>query len=239
MSGGWYPEPEDAVRIPPGGTKRPACQEWIARALAAEAALATERERSDSYARAVAAFSDRAEVAHAALAIEREARERAEGERDAAYEDAQNAQAIEANTWREEYDTIKARAERAEAERDTWRDTRCTCNEARERAEAAERRLSDLRVDAESGDHWREQYRLVVARAERLEEALREIEVLSFRQYADWMHFHELAMAKPFEAESEAQDFARCVSSLATIALGEASGIEVVGLTPQPDEERA
>jgi len=62
--------------------------------------------------------------------------------------------------------------------------------------------------------------------------ALAEIETLAFRQYLDWMHFHELAMAKPFDAENEAQDFARRVSSLATIALGADSGIEVVGKEP-------
>ncbi|HSE44965.1 MAG TPA: hypothetical protein VLA89_06520 [Gemmatimonadales bacterium] len=60
------------------------------------------------------------------------------------------------------------------------------------------------------------------------QQALAEIETLAFRQYLDWMHFHELAMAKPFEAESEAQDFARRISSLATIALGANSTIEVV-----------
>lgn len=64
---------------------------------------------------------------------------------------------------------------------------------------------------------------------ERYRQALAEIETLAFRQYVDWMHFHELAMARPFDAENEAQDFARRVSSLATIALGEHSGIEVVG----------
>ena len=59
-------------------------------------------------------------------------------------------------------------------------------------------------------------------------EALREIEALAFRQYIDWMHFHELAMATPFEAESEAQDFARRVSTLATLALADESGLEVI-----------
>jgi hypothetical protein len=58
-------------------------------------------------------------------------------------------------------------------------------------------------------------------------QALAEIETLAFRQYLDWMHFHELAMDKPFDAESEAQDFARRISSLATIALGAESAIEV------------
>lgn len=57
--------------------------------------------------------------------------------------------------------------------------------------------------------------------------ALAEIETLAFRQYVDWMHFHELAMAKPFDAESEAQEFAQTVSSWATIALGAYSTIEV------------
>jgi hypothetical protein len=65
-------------------------------------------------------------------------------------------------------------------------------------------------------------------------DALAEIETLAFRQYLDWMHFHELAMSKPFEAEDEAQDFARRVSSLATIALGEHSTIKTVDLPP-PD----
>lgn len=63
------------------------------------------------------------------------------------------------------------------------------------------------------------------------QQALAEIETLALRQYLDWMHFHELAMAEPFEAESEAQDFARRVSSLATIALGADSTIEVIELS--------
>lgn len=59
-------------------------------------------------------------------------------------------------------------------------------------------------------------------------DALKEIESIAFRQYLNWMHFHELAMAKPFEAESEAQDFARRISSLATIALGADTALEVL-----------
>ena len=42
-------------------------------------------------------------------------KEQAERERDEAYADAQNADAIAANVWREEYDKIKKRAEAAEA----------------------------------------------------------------------------------------------------------------------------
>ena len=53
-----------------------------------------------------------------------------------------------------------------------------------------------------------------------------EVESLAFRQYIDWMHFHELAMAKPFEAEIEAQEFARRVSSLLTLALGPDSTLD-------------
>lgn len=59
-------------------------------------------------------------------------------------------------------------------------------------------------------------------------QALAEIETLAFRQYMDWMHFHEVAIDSPWKAESEAQDFARRISSLATIALGEDSTIEVI-----------
>lgn len=67
-----------------------------------------------------------------------------------------------------------------------------------------------------------------VSLEERYRDALREIEGYAFRQYIDWMHFHEFAMAKPFDAESEAQDFARRISSWATIALGDETGIEVM-----------
>lgn len=59
-------------------------------------------------------------------------------------------------------------------------------------------------------------------------DALQEIETLAFRQYLDWMHFHELAMSEPFKAEAEAQDFARRISTLATIALGADSTIDVI-----------
>ena len=72
-----------------------------------------------------------------------------------------------------------------------------------------------------------------VAELDRLEERLevllataQEIETMAFRQYLDWMHFHEVAMEKPFDAESEAQDFARRISSLATLALGAETAIE-------------
>ena len=41
--------------------------------------------------------------------------ERLELERDAAYADAENADAIATNVWREEYDKVKKRAEAAEA----------------------------------------------------------------------------------------------------------------------------
>ena len=69
-----------------------------------------------------------------------------------------------------------------------------------------------------------------------LEAAMQEVEKIAFHQYLDWMHFHELAMAKPFEAESEALDFARRVCSLLTLALGDATTIEVVGdSVPKPD----
>lgn len=53
-----------------------------------------------------------------------------------------------------------------------------------------------------------------------LRKAAQEVEGIAFHQYLDWMHFHELAMSEPFQAEREAQDFARCVGSLLTIALG-------------------
>jgi hypothetical protein len=52
-----------------------------------------------------------------------------------------------------------------------------------------------------------------------IEEAAAEVEPMAFRQYLDWSHFHELAMANPFHAEVEAQGFARRVSSLLTLAL--------------------
>jgi len=60
-----------------------------------------------------------------------------------------------------------------------------------------------------------------------LEQAARKVEGIAFRQYLDWMHFHELAMSEPFKAEGEAQDFARRVGSLLTLALGPESGIEM------------
>ncbi len=68
--------------------------------------------------------------------------------------------------------------------------------------------------------------RRIEQRQRELEKAGQEVETLAFRQYIDWMHFHELAMTKPFEAEIEAQDFARRVLSLLTIALGDASSIK-------------
>jgi hypothetical protein len=52
-----------------------------------------------------------------------------------------------------------------------------------------------------------------------IEKAAGEVERMAFRQYLDWSHFHGLAMAEPFHAEVEAQDFARSVSSLLTPAL--------------------
>jgi hypothetical protein len=88
-----------------------------------------------------------------------------------------------------------------------------------------------------------------VAELDRLEERMKvlrttvqEIEMYAFRQYVDWKHFHEVAMDKPFDAESEAQDFAGRISSLATIALGDESAIYRDGdsgmnVSPVPPEE--
>lgn len=70
------------------------------------------------------------------------------------------------------------------------------------------------------------------------EKALQELSLLGFRQYLDWMHFHEVAMAKPFDAEVEAQDFARRVGSLADIALGDKSPVEVSEVST-PAKERS
>lgn len=59
-----------------------------------------------------------------------------------------------------------------------------------------------------------------------LKKALREIEVLAWRQHLDWMHFHELAMAEPFRAEVEAQAFAARVVTAAFKVLGTESDIK-------------
>ena len=53
----------------------------------------------------------------------------------------------------------------------------------------------------------------------RLETALREIADAALVQHAEWMHFHEDAIADPFAAESQAQAYAAKVSQLARVAL--------------------
>lgn len=92
----------------------------------------------------------------------------------------------------------------------------------------------------QDGERWRVNEAGLVAlqslveQFEVLKQAAQDVEMLAFRQYLDWMHFHELAMAKPFEAETEAQDFARRVSSLLTLALGSDSTIEVLSGDAHP-----
>ena len=72
--------------------------------------------------------------------------------------------------------------------------------------------------------YWQDTCRALIAllpeldRLRGFEEAAGEVERMAFRQYLDWSHFHELAMANPFHAEVEAQGFARRVSSLLTLA---------------------
>ena len=61
---------------------------------------------------------------------------------------------------------------------------------------------------------------IVAPDAARLAEALRKIEQKAYAQgVSEWMHFHELAMADPFKAESVAQRFCFDIAAIAREAL--------------------
>jgi hypothetical protein len=52
---------------------------------------------------------------------------------------------------------------------------------------------------------------VLVGRLAHAEGAISELSDEALRQHIDWMHFHELAMADPFKAESEALAYTRSV----------------------------
>lgn len=56
-----------------------------------------------------------------------------------------------------------------------------------------------------------------------LETALRDISDQALWQHCDWMHFHEVAMADPFNAERQAQAYTRKVQQRALDALAGAA----------------
>jgi hypothetical protein len=67
------------------------------------------------------------------------------------------------------------------------------------------------------------------------EKTLAEIAEVCIAQYVDWMHFHEVAMAEPFRAEREAQEFARRILSLADPDVLEAPPLNDGASDPRPD----